>query len=412
MARAEKRLSARMVQTIKAPGLHADGGGLYLHVSKSGSKSWIYRWRRNGRLHDMGLGPLNTIGLAEARDRALACRKQVYNGADPIVDRRAKRLAARLESAKAMTFRQCADAYIAAHKAGWRSAKHARQWVTTLETYVDPVIGDLPVQTVDLALLMRIIEPIWTTNPVTASRIRGRIESVLDWARTRGYRDGENPARWRGHLENLLPAQAKVKRVEHHAALPYREMAAFIAELRKHGAAAAEALRFAILTAARTGEVLGARWSEIDLDARLWVVPAERMKGGREHRIPLSEPAIDVVRLLAAQRESEFVFPGQKPSKPLSNAALRKLLARMGRSDITVHGFRSAFADWCTEQTAFSIEAREMALAHAVGNKTEAAYRRGDLFEKRRQLAEAWARFCTTPLAASAPVVAIGAARV
>ena len=311
MARPEKRLTARAVETIKKPGLHADGAGLYLHVSKSGSRSWIFRWKRDGRLRDMGLGPLNTISLAEARDRALACRKLTLDGGDPIEERRGRRQAARLQTAKAMTFSECAEAYIAAHQAGWKNSKHAAQWPATLATYVYPVLGSLPVQAVDVGLVMKALEPIWNEKPETASRVRGRIELVLDWASARGYRQGENPARWRGHLENLLPRRSKVARVKHHAALPYDELPAFMVELRQQEGVAARALEFAILTAARTGEVIGATWAEIDLEGCLWTIPAERMKAGREHRVPLSEPALAILRPFAEARVGEHVFPGQ-----------------------------------------------------------------------------------------------------
>lgn len=394
MARPEKRLSARTVETIKKPGLHADGAGLYLHVSKSGARSWIFRWKRDGRLRDMGLGPLNTISLAEARDKALACRKLKYDGRDPIEERQAQRQAAKLETAKAMTFKDCAKAYIAAQRAGWKNPKHAAQWPATLETYVYPILGGLPVQAVDVGLVMKAVEPIWTSKPETASRVRGRIESVLDWAAARGYRQGENPARWRGHLENLLPKKSKVRRVEHHAALPYAELAGFMVELREQEGVGARALEFAILTAARTGEVIGATWAEIDLEGRLWTISAERMKAGREHRVPLSEPAVAILRTMAGVRTGKYVFPGGRADRPLSNMSMLMLLRRMRRDELTVHGFRSAFSDWCAEQTTFPSEVREMALAHVVGDKVEAAYRRGDLFEKRRNLAEAWANFC------------------
>jgi integrase len=400
MARPEKRFTARTVETIKKPGLHADGAGLYLHVSKNGARSWIFRWKRDGRLHDMGLGPLNTVSLAEARDKALACRKLKYEGRDPIEERRSQRQAVRLEGARAMTFRQCGDAYIAAHRAGWKNDKHAAQWPSTLTTYVYPIFGDQPVQIVDVALVMKALEPIWNAKPETASRVRGRIESVLDWASARGYRHGENPARWRGHLENLLPKRSKVARVKHHAALPYAEIGTFMAELRQQEGIAARALEFAILTAARTGEVIGATWAEIDLEGRLWTIPAERMKAGREHRVPLSEAAVAILRAMAEVRLGKHVFPGARDNRPLSQMAMLMLLRRMGRDGLTVHGFRSAFSDWCAEQTAFPSEVREMALAHTVGDKVEAAYRRGDLFEKRRQLAEAWARYCDKRTAA------------
>jgi integrase len=256
------------------------------------------------------------------------------------------------------------------------------------------------VQAIDVGLVMKALEPIWNEKPETASRVRGRIESVLDWATARGYRQGENPARWRGHLENLLPKKSKVWRVEHHAALPYTEIGAFMAELREQDGTAARALEFAILTAARTGEVIGATWSEIDLEGHLWTIPAVRMKAGKEHRVPLSDAALAVLRAMGEVQTGEFVFPGNRAKQPLSQMAMLMLLRRMGRDGLTVHGFRSAFSDWCAEQTAFPSEVREMALAHTVGDKVEAAYRRGDLFEKRRQLAEAWARYCGTPPAA------------
>jgi integrase len=399
MAREQKRLTVRTVEAIKKPGMHADGGGLYLHVGKLGSKSWVFRWRRAGKLRDMGLGAVNTIGLAEARDRALEQRKRVYDGGDPIAERRAQRQAELVETAKVMTFRECAEAYIGSHQAGWRNPKHAAQWPSTLGTYVYPVFGSLPVAAIDTAFVMRAVEPIWTTKPETASRVRGRIESVLDWAAARGYRAGENPARWRGHLENLLPARGKVRAVEHHAALPYADLGAFMVELRQQDGVAARALEFAILTAARTGEVIGATWAEIDLEGRLWAIPAGRMKAGREHRVPLSGAALAILRPLAEARSGEHVFPGMRSGRPLSQAAMLMLLRRMGRGDLTVHGFRSAFSDWCAERTAFPAEVREMALAHTVGDKVEAAYRRGDLFEKRRQLVEAWAAFCSAPTA-------------
>ncbi|MGH7031548.1 MAG: tyrosine-type recombinase/integrase [Steroidobacteraceae bacterium] len=400
--RVRQRLTAAAVRTAKcgisATGrpygrLHADGGGLYLRVDPGGAKSWVFRYAIAGRQRDLGLGSAADYTLAEARERALEARKLVGDGQDPVEVRAERRRASAIAAASGMTFRECAEAYIAAHRAGWRNPKHAAQWPATLATYVYPVFGKLPVQAVDTGLVMKALEgnvaepgeppqPLWTAKPETASRVRGRIEAVLDWGRARGYRDGENPARWKGHLDNLLPARAKVRRVEHHAALPYAELPGFMAALRERDGLAARALEFAILTAARTGEVIGARWPEIDLDARLWTIPGNRMKAGREHRVPLSEPA---AALLTARGERPF---------PVSNMAMLMLLRRMGRADLTVHGFRSAFSDWCAEQTNTPSEVREMALAHTVGDKVEAAYRRGDLFEKRRQLAEAWSQYC------------------
>jgi integrase len=391
MRRGSERLSSGQVQRAKGrPGkvaMLADGRGLYLRIGPNGSKSWIMRYQIDGRVHDMGLGPYPEIGLAEARDRCLAQRRVKVDGVDPIAVRKAERLAQRLTDAKAMSFRQCAEAYILAHRAGWKNPKHAAQWPATLTAYAYPVFGDLPVKAIDVGLVMKAVEPIWTTKAETASRIRGRIESVLDWATARGHRGGENPARWKGHLENLLPARSKVARVQHHAAVPYAELPAFVNELKWQNGVAARALEFAILTVARTGEVIGASWAEIDLGGRLWTIPAERMKAGREHRVPLSDAAIALLSNL--ERDPSRLFP-------ISNMAMLMLLRRMGRGDLTVHGFRSAFSDWCAERTNFPSEVREMALAHVVGDKVEAAYRRGDLFDKRRQLAAAWARFCAT----------------
>jgi integrase len=401
------KLKGTAVTKAERRGYLNDGGGLYLRVSGSRAKSWVFRFRDTaGRLHEMGLGPLSTYSLAEARERARECRKLRDSGIDPIEERRTKRLEVKLATARSMTFRQCAETYIKAHQAGWKNAKHARQWPTTLDRYVYPAFGELPVQLVDTALVMKALAPIWSTTPETAARVRGRIESILGWATTSGYRQGDNPARWRGHLKNLLPARSKVRAVEHHAALPYAEIAAFMRELRQQQSVAARALEFAILTAARTGEVIGAKWGEIDDTERLWTVPAERMKAGKEHRVPLSDAALAVIDQMKTICDGDFVFPGLNPGRPLSASAMPKLLARMNQTGMTVHGTRSSFRDWVAERTSFSHEVAEMALAHAVGDAVERAYRRGDLFRKRRQLMDAWAKFCATP-APAGQVVAL-----
>lgn len=390
------RLSALAVGRLKDAGMYADGGGLYLQVTGSGAKSWIFRYAMAGREREMGLGPLHTVSLAEARERALEARKLKSSGVDPIEARRASRSLQKLEAARSITFKDAADAYIKANRAGWKNAKHAAQWASTLETYVYPVFGDFAVGAIDTALVLKVIEPIWTTKSETASRVRGRIETILDWATVRGYREGLNPARWRGHLDKLLPAKTKVRKVEHHAALPYRELPDFMAgPLAQQVGIGARALEFAILTASRTSEVIGARWAEIDLEARLWVVPAERMKAGREHRVPLSQGTCQIVAAMAEIRTSEFVFPGGNAEKPLSEMAMLATLRRMKRTDITPHGFRSTFRDWAAECTDVPGEVVEMALAHTVANKVEAAYRRGDLFEKRKDLMDRWWRFAT-----------------
>ena len=378
-------LSARTVSALRKPGRYVDSMGLQLRIDPRGNKSWIIRYQHNGRRHDLGLGSWPEVTLAEARNKALTARRQILDGDDPIVARRANRA-----RSAAITFQECAERYIAAHSAGWRSPIHAKQWPSTLTAYVYPVFGALPVQDIDVGLVLRAIEPIWTTKPETAGRVRGRIEAVLDWAKAREYRQGENPARWRGHLDHLLPARGKVRKVEHHAALPYPELPAFMAELRRRGGVAARAMEFAILTVARTGEVIGATWSDIDREARVWTIPASRMKkSDREHRVPLSDAALAVLPSTSeSASETAKVFP-------ISNMAMAMTLRRMGRGDLTVHGFRSSFSDWTAERTDFPSDVREMALAHVVSDKVEAAYRRGDLFEKHRALANAWAHFCS-----------------
>jgi integrase len=402
MVRALNRLTDVIVKRATKPGLYADGGSLYLRVRPTGTRSWIFRYRRDGKLHDLGLGPAHTISLASARQRARQLREQRYDGVDPLAAKKARQIAAKIEAAKAMTFAECAEAYISAHQTSWRHAKHRTQWSASLATYAFPALGELPVSAIDTTLVMKAIEPIWSAKPETASRVRGRIERILDWATVRQYRQGENPARWRGHLEALLPAPANAKRAarheqgreEHFSALPYAQIAGFMFRSRQQEGISARALEFAILTAARAGEVLGCRWDEIDQTNRLWTIPGARMKSGREHRSPLSDAAMAIVEKMAELRQGDFVFPSHKVGKPLSDPTLARALKRLGRDDLTVHGFRSTFSDWCAEQTNFPAEVREMALAHAVGDKVEAAYRRGDLFDKRRQLAEAWASFC------------------
>jgi integrase len=388
-------MSALSVTRATGKGMYADGGGLYLQVTATGAKSWIFRYMLHGRAREMGLGPLHTVSLAEARIKATECRRMRLEGIDPIDARHGQRNQARLEAAKAMTFDQCATAYIEAHRAGWKNAKHGDQWKNTLATYPGPVFGSLPVQAVDTGLVMKALEPIWASKPETATRVRGRIEAVLDWAAVRGYRQGENPARWRGHLDKLLPNRSKIRRVEHHPALPYRQIAEFMNALRRQPGTAADALQFLILTAARTGEVIGATWNEIDLAENVWTIPVERIKGGKEHRVHLSSSAMTILDGLRNDDENPgYIFEGGKPGRPLSNMALLAVLKRMKRADLTAHGFRSTFRDWAAECTNYPREVAEMALAHVIGNKVEAAYRRGDLFDKRRQLMDDWNDFC------------------
>jgi len=397
MARQIHRLNALSVKSEIRKGMLADGGGLYLQISAFGTKSWIFRFTRNKRMRDMGLGPFPDVSLLEAREAAQNCRRIVREGFDPIEVRRAEKQALNAVSVKTMTFRQCADKYISAHDASWKNIKHARQWTSTLETYAYPVIGNLSVNDVDIGLVLKILEPIWNTKSETASRVRGRIESILDWATARKFREGENPARWKGNLDKLLPARSKIRQVKHHAALPYNDIGPFMAALRQQEGISALGLELLILTAARTGEIIKARWSEIDLSNAVWIIPADRMKAGKEHRIPLSQPALDVLGRLKKVAQNEFALPGLRPNSSLSNMAFLQLLKRMDRKDLTAHGFRSTFKDWATERTNYPNEVSEMALAHSVGNKVEAAYRRGDLFEKRVRIMSDWGRYCGIP---------------
>jgi len=381
----------------KGQGLHADGRGLYFQVKGRG-RSWIFRYRLNGRSRYMGLGPYPDVSLAKARREAENCRQQLREGIDPIDARDRRRRAAQLDAARSITFRQCADRYIDAHRPAWRNAKHAKQWSRTLETYAFPTLGALPVQSIDTALVSKVLEPIWAEKPETAVRLRQRIEAVLDWAAAREYRSGENPARWRGHLDKLLPKRSKVRAVAHHPAMPYSELPAFFAELAERETVSAKALAFTILTAARSNETRGARVSEIDLEGAVWTIPGDRIKSGREQRVPLTDAALSILRGLDVLHEDPeaLLFPNRQ-GKPLSDTAIRKYLKEdMGRPTYTVHGFRSTFRDWAAEQTSFPRELAEAALAHVVRDKTEAAYRRGDMLERRRELMEAWAAFCAS----------------
>lgn len=409
MARKTNRLTALEVAKLEKPGYYCDGAGLYLQVSKSGSKSWIMRYTMAGKPCEMGLGSLNAFTLAEARQRATAQRKLLTDGIDPLATKRSDLLARRMAKANIITFDKAATAFIDANSPAWRNAKHGDQWRNTLATYASPVIGALPVNQIETSHIMRILSPIWTTKTETATRVRGRIEKVLDWAKVQGYRSGDNPALWRGHLSEALPKPSKVATEDHHAALPWSEIGAFMAALRAMQGAGARAMEIIILTATRTSEVLNAKWSEIDLDGKLWTIPKERMKSFKEHRVPLSDAVIAVMTKLKADAiDSEFVFAGRKAGSTLSNMVCLATLKRMERGDLTVHGFRSTFRDWVSETTSYPRDVAEMALAHTIEDKSEAAYRRGDLIEKRRALMADWAVHCGTTLV-SADVVQIRA---
>ena len=408
MPRQSNKLTARKVATIKNPGFHSDGGGLYLQVAPGGGRSWVFRFQRHGRARWMGLGSTDLVSLQDARQKALDARKLLLDGKDPIDLRKATRQA----EAGALTFREAAVRYIESHKAGWRNAKHAAQWTSTLERYVFPIFGDQSVGLIDTGMVLQALEPIWTAKPETASRVRGRIEAVLDWSKARGYRNDENPARWRGHLQNLLPRVERLKQVRHHPSLPFGEIGSFMGDLRGAGGVAARALEFAILTAGRTGEVIGGTWREVDLRNKVWTIPAERMKSRREHRIPLSDQAATILETMAEEHGKDgFLFPGSRKERPLSNMAMLAVLKRMNRQELTTHGFRSTFRDWAAERTAYPRDVCEMALAHMVRDKVEASYRRGDLFEKRRHLMTDWGQFCDTPKSGG-KVLAMANARV
>jgi integrase len=397
MAQKIQRLTALAISRLIKPELYADGGGLYLRIGRNRSKSWTFRFTLRGRAREMGFGGLHKVSLADARKKANDARLLLSEGQDPLTQRNLREMehaaSEKLEAARSMTFDQCADSYINVQQASWKNEKHRQQWRNTIATYVSPVFGSAPVQNVDTDHVVKVIEPIWSRKTETARRLRGRIEVILDWAKVRGYRTGENPARWRGHLSHLLPARTKVQPVKHHAALPYMEISVFMKELRETEGTAALALEFLILTAARTSEVIYARWPEVDLKNKTWIVPAARMNAHRERRVPLAPAAIAALRA-AKGLGGDYIFPGRTSGTPLSNMALLMLIGRMNRGEITAHGFRSTFRDWAAEHTNFPSEVVEMALAHAVESKTEAAYRRSDLVEKRRDLMGAWADFC------------------
>ena len=390
------RLSARAVETAKNSGLIADGGGLYLQVSKSGAKSWLYKFMLNGHSREMGLGSLKAISLAEAREKATFCRALLADGIDPIEARKSDRSRSIAADRKTITFAEAADAYIATHETGWKNAKHAAQWRNTLAADAYPVAGRIQVSDIDTEAVMRILRPIWALKPETAGRLRGRIERILDWATVSGFREGQNPAQWRGHLENLLPAKSRIHSVKHHPAMPYQEVGGFVLQLREQGGLAAQALEFLIYTAARTSEVRGASWDEFDLDRGIWTIPGPRTKVGKEHRIPIAERPLQIVKGLHNSGTGDFVFPGGRPEKGLSDMAMLSVLRRLEIKQ-TVHGFRSSFRDWAADQTQFPREIAEQALAHAIGNKVEVAYLRSDLFEKRRHLMYLWATYLDAP---------------
>lgn len=392
--------SARSVQTEKMVGYHRYGPGLYLQVAPGGSKAWIFKFKSpvSGKQREMGLGSVAILSLAKARERAIECRQQMLRGFDPIEERNSGRRLQQLEQARAITFQQAAEQCIESKKHEWKNAKHGQQWVNTLTTHAYPTIGKLSVAALDTGLVLKALEPIWVTKAETASRVRQRIETVWDWAKARGYVAGENPARLRGHLDKILSKTSKIKRVKHHPALPYKQINTFIKALREKKGSTPLALEFAILTAARTGEVIGAKWGETDLATKVWTVPAERMKAGKEHRVPLCNRAVEILTSIKSERAAGgFVFPGWKAGTGLSNGAMLVLMDKMKFGQYTPHGFRSTFRDWAADEAhGFQSDTIEQALAHAIKNQTEAAYRRSDQLDRRRNLMDAWAKYVET----------------
>lgn len=404
MARQQQRLTALQVTKLTKPGLYGDGGGLTLQITTTGAKSWLFRYMVAGKPFGMGLGPTHTVSLAEARQKALDARKLLIDGINPLAAKKQNQIAAALADAKMMTFDQCAKAYILAHKAGWKNAKHGDQWTNTLNTYASPVFGHLPVAEIDTGLVVKCLAPIWEGKTETASRLRGRIESVLGWATTSGYRTGENPARWKDHLQNLLATISKTSRTKNHPSLPWQRIGAFMSALREREGVGARAVEFAILTACRSGEVRGAQWAEFDTTDKVWTIPAERMKAKREHQVPLSDAALTL--LASMPNESDVVFAGTK-GQPLSDMSLTAVLRRMNGNTkpvwvdangegVTVHGFRSSFRMWAAENTIYPREVAEHALAHQLPDAVERAYQRGSQYAKRTELMAEWSVYCAT----------------
>lgn len=411
MPKTAKELSALAVKSLKGDGRYAVGGvtGLYLRIAGS-SRAWVLRLQVEGKRHDIGLGSFSSMGLSQARDAAreaiLDHRRKAKAGIDPMAEKRERKAAIKAEKAKAKTFAECAAAYVTDHKDGWKNAKHAKQFSATLETYANPVIGQLAVARIETAHILEILKPLWTTKSETASRLRGRIEVVLSWAKFHGYRDGDNPARWRGHLDQVLPAKSAVAKVEHHAALPYAQIGSFMAELRKREGISARALEFATLCASRSGEVRLATWGEVDLEAALWTIPADRMKAQKEHCVPLSTAAVALLRALPRVEGSPFIFAAPRGGA-LSDMSLTAVLKRMDRGDLTQHGFRSTFRDWAGETTAYPREVIEHALAHQLKDKAEAAYQRGTLLTKRARLMADWSTYCGQVAGSGSNVIAM-----
>lgn len=405
------RLTALKIGKLDAPGQYPDGGNLYFQISKTGSRSWIFRFTLRGQSREMGLGPLSAVSLAAARAEAAKCRELLRAGIDPLEARAADQRKRALETGGPRLFKAAAADYIANHRAEWKNPKHAQQWENTLDTYAFPTIGNQDVSDIDTAMIVRVLQPIWTAKRETAFRLRGRVERILDAEKTLGHRQGENPARWRGHLDTLLPKQNRRKKIKHHPALPWQEMPEFMRALRQREEPTARMLELLILTAVRTQEALYARPEEFAMDYRVWTVPGERMKMELPLRVPMTDRVVELVEQALPHARHGWLYPGRKDKKPYSNMAMLKILKRMGYGHVTVHGFRSTFRDWVAECTEYADSLAEKALAHAIQNESEAAYRRGDMLERRRHMMADWARFCAGETAIIIPFEPQGTAR-
>lgn len=412
MPKKATEMSALAISRLTTPGFHFVGGvaGLALQVEPTGGRSWILRATVGTKRRDMGLGGYPDVTLADAREAARVARSKIRAGIDPIEEGREARAALKVAQSNAVKFEDAASKYIAAQEAGWSNAKHKAQWTSSLKAHAYPHIGEMLVSDIDLHHILEVLEPIWRTKTETATRVRSRIESILDWATTKKYREGLNPARWKGHLENLLPAPAKIAKEKHHPALPVKDIAAFVQSLRQQGGTGARALEFGVLTATRSGEIRGALWKEFDLEEKVWEIPAARMKAAREHRIPLSDEAVELVKAMPRIVGNELVFPAPRGGV-MSDGTLNAVISRMNEAEggnrwmdpklgreVVQHGFRSTFRDWASEMTSYPHDVAEMALAHTVGDKVVAAYLRGDLFEKRRLMMQDWANYVNTPV--------------
>ncbi len=397
MARQINKLSDRGVKAEKKQGRYADGHGLYLQVSNSGSKSWLFRFMMDGKSRQMGLGSFGTVTLLEARDDALNCKKLLKDGVDPIQERDNRLTKQKAANKAVLTFKESTEEYLKAHSASWKSVRHAKIWKSSIERYAYPELGSMPVNQIEREHIMRVLKPIWLNKTETAKKLRGRLETILDWATVQDFRKGENPARWRGHLDKLLPKPSEVYNVKHFAALPYQEINGFMNKLRKREALSALALRLIILTATRSGEARNAIWAEFNMEQAIWTIPAERMKAKKEHIIPLSKEALSIIQSLPHMAGNDYLFVGNRSGKPLSDVVFKKLMERMGVTGITTHGFRSTFRDWAAEQTSFPREVIEAALAHQLKDKAEAAYFRSNLLDKRRELMDKWGDYILLP---------------